>query len=265
MTAQPPLPPANTPERLRWLRYLPLLALGFGMLVALALAASGTVSVQAALEQYESLRSAAAARPFSAWLVFVIAYALAVAVAMPGAMLFTLFGGLLLGWWPGAAGGIAGSLFGGLLVHAIVGSSLGRSLAAAKAGRFQRFAEAMRRRAFGTILFLRLLPIFPYVAINIAAGLVRVPRATFALATLIGIAPIALSMAFIGSGLGASVERELAVFNACRARAAADCRLAFDPAAFVSVELIGGLSLLAVLAVVPLLFRRRISRLRRSD
>jgi uncharacterized membrane protein YdjX (TVP38/TMEM64 family) len=262
MSEPVPLPPADRPEPGPWLRYLLLAALGVGMLAALALALSGKVSFPSALEQYESLRHAAAVRPVVAWLVFAVAYALAVAAALPGAMFFTLFGGLVLGWAPGAAGGIAGSVLGGMLVHAIVGSSLGRSRFTSSSPRFQRFAEAMRRRAFGTILFLRLLPVFPYVVINIAAGLVRVPRTTFAVATLIGIAPIAFSMAFIGSGLGTAVERELAPFNACKARGQSDCRVVFDPAAFVSTELFAGLSLLAVLAVVPLIFRRRIARLR---
>jgi len=176
-----------------------------------------------------------------------------------------MFGGFLFGWFFGALGGILGSTIGGLVTVLIGSTSIGRSLERASLPRFQKFASGFRNGAFGYILLLRLIPVVPYIAINVAAGLFRVPLKTFVAATVIGIAPIAFSFGFIGSGLDQAIEKQLAAFRACEAANEGACRIEFDPAHFLSPELMIGLILVTALASLPVIFRKRIARLRRPS
>jgi uncharacterized membrane protein YdjX (TVP38/TMEM64 family) len=50
-------------------------------------------------------------------------------------------------------------------------------------------------------MFLRLVPLFPFWAVNLAAAAFRTPLRSFALATLIGIIPGTLAFTSIGDGL----------------------------------------------------------------
>jgi uncharacterized membrane protein YdjX (TVP38/TMEM64 family) len=131
--------------------------------------------------------------------------------------------------------------------------------------RFQKFAQGFRNGAFGYIVLLRLIPIVPYIAINVASGLFRVPLKTFIAATMLGIAPIAFCFGFIGSGLDQGIEKQLAAFRACEAANTGDCRIEFDMMHFLSRELIVGLVLFTILVLLPVIFRKRIAGFRRQS
>lgn len=57
-------------------------------------------------------------------------------------------------------------------------------------GRARRLLEAhLRDASFRTLLIARLLPVFPFAALNYGAGLARVRPATFFFSTLLGLIP----------------------------------------------------------------------------
>jgi uncharacterized membrane protein YdjX (TVP38/TMEM64 family) len=251
------------PRRPAWLRYLPL---------ALLLAAAGIVfgfglhrflSLEAAIQHSEALDRLVDRSPFTAYLIYVGVYSAAIVFALPGAVVFTMFGGFLFGWFAGALGGILGATLGGTITVLIGSASIGASLQHASFPRFQRFARGFRDGAFGYIVFLRLIPLVPYIAINVAAGIFRVPLKTFIAATMLGIAPIAFCFGFIGSGLDRGMEQQLAAFRACERVTPGECRIEFDFMNFMSRELIIGMVIFAMLALLPIIFRKKIARLRR--
>ena len=47
----------------------------------------------------------------------------------------------------------------------------------------------MEERGLNYLLFLRLVPVFPFFLINLAAGLTRLPLRTFVIGTMVGIIP----------------------------------------------------------------------------
>lgn len=245
------------------LRYLPLVLLLAAVAAVFGLGLHRYISLEAAVRHSEALDRVVEADPLFAFAIYVAVYSAAIVCAVPGAVVFTMFGGFLFGWFAGALGGILGATLGGVVTVLIGSASVGASLQHAALPRFQKFAQGFRHGAFGYILLLRLIPIVPYIAINVAAGLFRVPLKTFVAATALGIAPIALCFGFIGSGLDRGLERQLQVFRACEAANAGECRIEFDPMLFLSRELIAGLVLFALLVAVPLIFRKRIARLRR--
>lgn len=256
---------ANAPRRAGIaLRYVPLAILLAGAGVVFSLGLHRYISLESAIRHSEALDRIVDNNPLLAFVIYAAVYSTAIVFAVPGTVVFTMFGGFLFGTLFGALGGILGSTIGGVITVLIGGASVGTSLQHAALPRFQKFAQGFRNGAFGYIVLLRLIPVVPYIAINVASGLFRVPLKTFIAATMLGIAPIAFCFGFIGSGLDQGIEKQLQAFRACEALNAGECRIEFDMMHFLSRELIAGLMLFAVLVSLPIIFRKRIARLRRA-
>lgn len=150
---------------------------------------------------------------------FMALYIIQTALSLPGAAILSL-----------AAGAIFGSLMGTL--YAVISASIGATLAFLVTryllrdlvlGRFGSRLEGINReleqRGLNYLLFLRLVPIFPFFLINLAAGLTRLPLRTFMLGTLLGIIPggfvfvnAGASLATITSLSGIATPRVLGSF-----------------------------------------------------
>lgn len=61
--------------------------------------------------------------------------------------------------------------------------------------------EKIGNKGFWIILFLRLIPIFPYEGINFAAGLSKIPFWQYALGTFLGIIPGSFAYNYLGGSL----------------------------------------------------------------
>jgi uncharacterized membrane protein YdjX (TVP38/TMEM64 family) len=138
----------------------------------------------------------------SAVLIFILLYITQAALSLPGSALFTLTGGFLFGT-------IAGTLYANLgatggaslaflaaryLFHDWVEARWGRRLAV--------FQRGFAHNAFGYLITLRLMPIFPFFIINLLSGLTKTPLGTFIAATSLGIIPGGLVYAYAGRQLG---------------------------------------------------------------
>ncbi len=132
------------------------------------------------------------------WVVFVGGYAvLALLPAPKGAM--TALGGLLFGWWVGAALSLLGALVGAVVAFE-VGGWLGRdAVDRLVRGRLARLDALLRDHGLGAVLTVRLIPVLPYTAINYGAAVSGVRRRDFALGSAIGMLPGSLSYAALGA------------------------------------------------------------------
>jgi uncharacterized membrane protein YdjX (TVP38/TMEM64 family) len=79
----------------------------------------------------------------------------------------------------------------------------GRPLARRLVGteRLARAEELMARGGAGTLLALRMIPLIPFNAICYAAGITRVPLGRYAWTTVVGITPLTVLVAYLGSRL----------------------------------------------------------------
>ncbi|MBY0226931.1 MAG: VTT domain-containing protein [Hyphomicrobium sp.] len=171
---------------------------------------------------------------------FVSAYAAAVAVSLPGAVILTLAGGFLFGVVGGAALTVIGATIGAAALFLIARSAFGDVLRA-KAGPFvARMADGFQENAFSYLLFLRLVPAFPFWAVNLAPALLGMRFVPFVTATAIGIIPGTTVYSAFGAGLGQ-------VFDAGGEVNLADI---FSP------PLVAGLIGLGVLSLLPILLKR---------
>lgn len=147
------------------------------------------------------LRAFASTHRFAAIVGFLLAYIAVVAFSLPGATIMTIAGGLLFGLWLGAALSVLGATTGAIILFVLARFVVGDALRARSSAFITRMAEGFERNAFSYLLFLRLVPLFPFWAVNLAPAALGVPLRSFALATLIGIIPGTLAFASIGDGL----------------------------------------------------------------
>ena len=165
---------------------------------------------------------------------FMAIYIIQTALSLPGAAILSL-----------AAGAIFGSIMG--TVYAVISASIGATLAFLVTryllrdlvlGRFGSRLEGMNReleqRGLNYLLFLRLVPIFPFFLINLAAGLTQLPLRTFVFGTLIGIIPG--GFVFVNAGASLATITSLS--------------------GIASPRVLGSFALLGLFALIPVFYNK---------
>jgi uncharacterized membrane protein YdjX (TVP38/TMEM64 family) len=197
-----------------------------------------------------------AERPLAAFVGFVALYIGVVALSIPGAALLTVSGGLLFGPLAGSLGAFIGATTGACLIFLIARSALGGWLVK-RAGPFaEKLADGFRRGAFSYLLFLRLVPLFPFWLVNIAPALFGVRLAVFVGATALGIIPLTFAFALFGAGLDSAIAAQASAYRACLAAGREPCTIDFDLRLALTPELIAALAVVGVVALVPLAVKR---------
>lgn len=137
-----------------------------------------------------------------AGLLYVLVYAGAVALSLPGAVFLTLAGGFLFGAYLGATLTVVGATLGATILFLVARSAIGDALRQ-RAGPFlARMSEGFSRNGFNYLLFLRLVPAFPFWAVNLAPALLGIRLVPYVIATFIGIIPATGVFSVFGASLG---------------------------------------------------------------
>ncbi len=165
---------------------------------------------------------------------FIGVYITVVALSLPGATILTL-----------ASGAIFGAVKGTLIVN--VGATLGATLAFLVArfllrdwveGKYgekiKGFNEGFSNNALNYILFLRLVPLFPFFLINLVSGLTRVNLPVYFFGTMFGILPGSFVYCNAGSNL-ASIS---------------------SLSDIASPGVLGSFALLGLFALIPTIYKR---------
>ncbi len=165
---------------------------------------------------------------------FIAIYIIQSALSLPGAAILSL-----------AAGAIFGAVMGTLYVN--IGATIGATLAFLVARylfrdaiqnkfgpRLEKMNRELETRGFNYLLFLRLVPLFPFFLINLGAGLTKVPLRTFFFGTMIGIIP----GSFVFCNAGASLATITSVSEVA------------------SPRVLGSFALLGLFALVPVLYQK---------
>jgi uncharacterized membrane protein YdjX (TVP38/TMEM64 family) len=194
-----------TPLMLR--RLLPVAILLGGLAVFLALGLERYFSYDLLYRHQATLTKWVAKHAFISAAVFVLVYTLVVAFSLPIAIVVTPVAGFLFGTWMGAGLSVIGATLGSIAVFLAARTAF-RDLFRARAGAaLTRLEAGFRRDDFSYLLFLRLVPIFPFWLINIVPALLGMRLYRYVLATMIGIVPAAIVYASVGAGLGAVIDR----------------------------------------------------------
>lgn len=191
------------------------------------------------LARRDALRAHAAAEPLLAFAAFVGLHVVLVSTALPVGPSMSLLAGILFGRWWGTAAISAGATVGALIVHRLARGLLREPLLARAGPRLGAIGAELRDNAFGYVVFMRLVPVFPFFLVNVASGAFGVPARPFALATLVGRLPATVLYVGLGQDLG-------------RAASVSDL---FSPGTFLALTLLG---LLALAPVAWKHLRRRV-------
>lgn len=232
MTAELPAP--DRTQGRGWGRYA-VFALFAGVVVAFfALGGPAYLSLDAVTGRRDAMLAFAERHLAVALALAFAGYVAAIAFSLPVATVLTLLMGFLFGRWVGTA-----------LV--VVAATTGATIAFL-AARYLFAAAAQRRlgtvgakinagftaNAFSYLLFLRLVPLFPFFLVNIAPALTGIRLRTFVLATLVGIVPGTFVYVNLGQALGRIDSTQ----------------------ALVSPQVLGAFALLGAIALVPALWKR---------
>jgi uncharacterized membrane protein YdjX (TVP38/TMEM64 family) len=222
-----------------WTRFLPLGLLLAGLAAFFALGLQHEVTLAALKAHRAALNAYVEAHPVEAAALFAAAYVGIVACSIPAGTPMTLAAGFLFGIWEGAALVVVSATVGATAIFLAAKTALAPFLAARGGATARKMEHGIRRNALFYVLFTRLVPVFPFFLVNIAAGLLGVATRTYVLATFLGIIPGTLVYAGLGSGLGKLFDEG----------AEPDLRLIFRP------EILYPLLGLAALAILPVIWR----------
>jgi uncharacterized membrane protein YdjX (TVP38/TMEM64 family) len=138
--------------------------------------------------------------PWWSPLVFIPLYAFSVAFGMPGTIP-TLAGGAIFGVARGMLFNTIAANLGALLAF-LLARYLGRDFVSRMLkGRAAALDHRIGEHGFGTILYLRLIPLVPFNALNFAAGISRVSLRDYVVGSLIGMLPGTLVYTYFADAL----------------------------------------------------------------
>ncbi|TAN52271.1 MAG: TVP38/TMEM64 family protein [Methylococcaceae bacterium] len=170
---------------------------------------------------------------FIGWGLF---YAATVAFSLPGGALLSLMTGFLFGRWLGTALILAAATLGAVAVFSaarhLFADAARQRLAQNPAA--ARLLAGFGRDAVSYLLFLRLVPAFPFWLVNLAPAFTPVRLSTYLWTTVAGILPGAFVFANLGRSLGEIHSLQ----------------------GLVSAEVLVSLGLLGLLALLPVALRR---------
>ena len=176
------------------------------------------------------------------WKIFiltVVIYTAATALSIPGAWMRSLATGFLFGPWAGTLIIVFSATCGAVLTFMAARYLFGEQLRLHFESNesVSRLINGFHRDAFNYLLFLRIIPMFPFWLVNLVPAFTPVSIRTFAAATAMGIVPASYALAMLGEKLGPVTPSD-------------------NP---LSPAMIGVLAVLGFLALVPIFLRRRAS------
>lgn len=128
-------------------------------------------------------------RPVYVITVFFTFYIILTGLSIPGAIVLTLMAGALFGTWPGAIIVTLANAVGATIAF-ILSRFLFRDFVEKKfRNRFIKFTKKLNEEGNLYLLTLRLIPITPFVVVNLVMGLTKIKIWSFIWITLLGIFP----------------------------------------------------------------------------
>ena len=156
-------------------------------------------------------------------------YAGAVAFSLPGGLILSLTMGFIFGRWVGTVLVVLAATLGSAIVF-LAARYIFADAARKRLGALgERINAGFTKNAFSYLLFLRLVPVFPFFLVNLAPAFTSIPLRTYVAATFLGIIPGTFVFVNLGQTLGRIDSLE----------------------GLVSLETLGAFALLGVFALVP--------------
>ena len=156
------------------------------------------------------------------------------AFSLPGGLVLSLTTGFIFGRWVGTLLAVLAATIGATLVF-LAARYLFADAARRRMGALgEKISAGFTENALNYLLFLRLVPVFPFFLVNLAPAFTNISLRTYVLGTLVGIIP----GTFVYVNLGQTLGRIDSLSG------------------LVSTETLGAFVLLGLFALVPVLLRK---------
>lgn len=208
MTTEPDTPPATAPAgRVGVKRLLPLLVIAAGIALFFGFGLDRYLSFEALSEHRKELLEVTRLHPVGAAAGYVVLYALVAAFSIPGAVWLTLAGGFVFGVVAGSCYTVVGATLGACGIFLAARYALSDFFHERAGPALRRMEAGFRTNAASYLLFLRLVPIFPFWLVNLAPAFFGIGLGTYALWTFLGIIPGTVVYVSLGAGIGDYIDR----------------------------------------------------------
>ena len=225
-------------------RLVPAVVLVFGLVAFFALGLDEYASFEAIAKNRQWLISTVSDHAVLSALIFFLFYATMIAFSIPGGAVMSVAGGFLFGQWFGLIYNVSAATLGATILFLAAKWAVGDVLRKRAGQWLLRMEQGFRENAFSYLLALRLVPAFPFWAVNLAPALLGVRLSTYVLATFVGIIPGGFVFTTFGAGIGGIL----------------DAGGQISVTAILTPQIITALIGLAVLALMPAAYRKFKSR-----
>lgn len=221
-------------------RFGPISAIVLGLALVYWLDLDRYISFQTLQRNHEELRHWVSGNMLWSALVFGAVYAATVSLSLPGGALMTVASGYLFGIiWGTVIASVSATV--GATVIFLAARNASRQFIQRRAGpTIRRIESGFKENMTSYMFFLRLVPVFPFFAVNLAMAFLGVPVRLYLVTTLFGILPGSAVYAGVGNGLGAVLE----------AGREPSMGIIFEP------EILLPILALAALSLMPVAYRR---------
>jgi len=191
------------PKNNTWLKMVILVIFAGGLVVFFSLDGNQYLSLEAIKDNRDALLSYTDHNYLSAILLAILIYTASTAFSIPGGTVLSLTLGFLFGRWVGTAVILFAATLGATLVF-LAARYLFADSARKKinGGVAARLIDGFSDNAFHYLLFLRLVPLFPFWLVNLVPAFTPIKTSTYVLGTAIGILPGCFVFANLGQSLG---------------------------------------------------------------
>jgi len=194
------------------------------------------LTVESLIAHRDELISFASENLVAMWFGWALLFSVVMLFGLPLGALLSLATGLIFGRWSGTLLLVLAGTLSAVLVFLTARYVFAES-ARKKLEKYPltaRILEGFHADAFHYLLFLRLVPLFPFWPVNLVPAFTKITTRTFVLATLIGMVPGSFIFASLGHSLK-KVDRLEQLF---------------------SLEMIASLIALGLLALLPVIVKR---------
>ncbi len=243
------------PKQNKFLRWLPLIIVALVIAVFAFTGANQFLSLENLVRNYSALKQFVADNLAVALLSYVALYIVAVAFSFPAAWVLTVASGIFFGWWIAGLATIIGATLGASVLYWVASTSFGEHLRESAGPFVQKIRAGMQENAVSYMLFLRLVPAFPFMLVNIVPAILGVNFAIYFWTTLVGIAPGTFAYAYAGEGIASVVEAQAQALEACTAAGGSDCGVSLALGDIVTPQLLIAFSVLGLVSLLPVVIK----------
>jgi uncharacterized membrane protein YdjX (TVP38/TMEM64 family) len=222
------------PQRI-WVKLIIAVLFAGGFILFFVAGGSEWLSLEALKQNRDQLLTFTGQHYYAMLFGGMLVYAASTALSVPGATVLSLAAGLLFGRWVGAGVIVIAATIGATLVFLAARYLFAEAAQRRAGGMARKLIAGFHENAFNYLLFLRLVPLFPFWLVNLAPAFTSIKTRTYVAATALGIIPGSFVFAHLGQSLGRIDSAQQ----------------------LVSWEILSAFALLGLFALLPVLVKKR--------